>query len=56
MKKLSLEIAKNEILKFVKDVDEDSMLHAFECLNQDYYDSGQKKSKLQIIYTIVMGS
>jgi hypothetical protein len=42
---INIRNAEKEILKFVKDVDQDSILHAFECLNQDYYDSGQKKSK-----------
>ena len=45
---ISLERAKHEILKFVQDVPEDSVLHAFQCLNQDYYDSGQKKRNLQL--------
>ena len=40
---ITLETAKQEILKLVKEVDEDSVLHAFECLNQDYYDAGQKE-------------
>ncbi|MEK5175478.1 DEAD/DEAH box helicase [Heyndrickxia sp. FSL W8-0496] len=40
--------AKNEILKMVKFVDEDSIHHAFEYLNQDYYDSVQKKNKLKL--------
>ncbi|MEH6907555.1 DEAD/DEAH box helicase [Neobacillus drentensis] len=42
---VDLEIAKHQILKMIKDVDNDSVLHAFECLNQNYYDSGQLKSK-----------
>jgi superfamily II DNA or RNA helicase len=42
---IDLEIAKHQILKMIKDVDNDSVLHAFECLNQNYYDSGQLKSK-----------
>ncbi|MDQ0246170.1 superfamily II DNA or RNA helicase/HKD family nuclease [Bacillus fengqiuensis] len=45
---ISLARAKHEILKFVQDVHEDSVLHAFQCLNQDYYDSGQKKRNLQL--------
>lgn len=40
-----LEVAKHQILKMINDVDEDSVLHAFECLNQNYYDSGQLKNK-----------
>lgn len=43
--RVDLPIAKQQILKVIKDVDEDSILHAFEYLNQNYYDSVQKKSK-----------
>jgi superfamily II DNA or RNA helicase/HKD family nuclease len=42
---IDLDIARNQILKQIDDVDDDSILHAFECLNQNYYDSGQLKSK-----------
>jgi superfamily II DNA or RNA helicase len=42
---ISILNAKQEILKLIDDVDENSILHAFECLNQDYYDSGQVESK-----------
>ncbi|MED2974580.1 DEAD/DEAH box helicase [Fictibacillus sp. B-59209] len=42
---MDIHTAKMEILKMIKHVDDDSILHAFECLNQNYYDSGQKKSK-----------
>jgi superfamily II DNA or RNA helicase len=45
---ISLEIAKNEILKLIKYIDDDSVLHAFECMNQNYYDSVQKNSKLKL--------
>ncbi|ALC83083.1 MULTISPECIES: DEAD/DEAH box helicase [Bacillus] len=45
---ISLETATLEILKMVKDVDGDSVLHAFECLNQDYYDNIQKNNKPQL--------
>ncbi|MCY9138063.1 DUF3427 domain-containing protein [Peribacillus frigoritolerans] len=45
---ISLETAKREILKLVKEVDEDSILHAFQCLNQDFYDPGQKKRSLKL--------
>jgi superfamily II DNA or RNA helicase len=47
-KEIDIQIAKQEILKLIKYVDEDSVFHAFECLNQNYYDSGQKKSKLKL--------
>lgn len=46
---INLEIAKHQILKMVNDVDDNSILHAFECLNQDYYDSVQLKSKPKLV-------
>ncbi|MHC0037949.1 DEAD/DEAH box helicase [Pseudoneobacillus sp. C159] len=45
---MTLSTAKHEILKLVKNVDDDSILHAFQCLNQDYYDSGQLRSSLKL--------
>lgn len=45
---ISLAIAKHEILKMIKEVDDDSVLHAFECLNQNFYDSGQLKSQMKL--------
>jgi hypothetical protein len=45
---MTLSTAKHEILKLVKNVDDDSVLHAFQCLNQDYYDSGQLRSSLKL--------
>ncbi|WP_110926722.1 DEAD/DEAH box helicase [Bacillus massiliglaciei] len=45
---ISLDIAKQEILKLVKEVDEDSVRHAMECWNQDYYDPGQKKRNFKL--------
>lgn len=45
---ISLEVARQEILKLVKDVDDDSVQHAFECWNQDYYDPGQKKRNFKL--------
>jgi superfamily II DNA or RNA helicase len=47
---INLESAKLQISKLMDDVDEDSILHAFECLNQDYYDSGQLKSKPKLVH------
>jgi superfamily II DNA or RNA helicase len=46
---MNLEIAKRQILKMVTQVDDDSVLHAFECLNQNYYDSGQLKNKPKLV-------
>ena len=45
---ISVETARHEILKWVKEVDEDSVLHALECLNQNFYDPGQKKRNLKL--------
>ncbi|PLR87701.1 DEAD/DEAH box helicase [Bacillus sp. V33-4] len=47
-KEISLVTAKHEILKLVKDVDDDTVLHAFQYLNQDFYDSGQLKTNLKL--------
>ncbi len=46
---INLEIAKQQILKVVNHVEEDSILHAFECLNQDYYDNVQIKNKPKLV-------
>ncbi|MDQ1147736.1 superfamily II DNA or RNA helicase/HKD family nuclease [Bacillus sp. SORGH_AS 510] len=46
---MNLEVAKHQILKMVTHVDDDSVLHAFECLNQNYYDSGQLKNKPKLV-------
>ncbi|MDQ0973817.1 superfamily II DNA or RNA helicase [Neobacillus niacini] len=46
---ISLEIAKNQILKMISRVDDVSILHAFESLNQNYYDSVQTKNKPKLI-------
>lgn len=46
---ISLEIAKNEILKYVNNMDEDSVRHAFECLNHQYWDSVMIKQKVKLI-------
>ncbi|GAA0343261.1 DUF3427 domain-containing protein [Bacillus carboniphilus] len=47
-KEISQSIAKREILKYIKEVDSDTIIHAFECLTQSYYDSVQKRGKLQL--------
>jgi superfamily II DNA or RNA helicase len=46
---IDLDIAKRQILKMVDSVDDDSVLHAFECLNQNYYDSVQLKNKPNLV-------
>ncbi|MGG3943204.1 DEAD/DEAH box helicase [Peribacillus psychrosaccharolyticus] len=45
---ITLAIANNEILKHVKSVNEDSILHAFECWNQAFYDDAQKSRQLKL--------
>lgn len=47
--KVSLKQANKEILKYVENVEEDTVRHAFEVLNQAYYDSGQLRSKLKLL-------
>ncbi|MGG3470230.1 DEAD/DEAH box helicase [Neobacillus pocheonensis] len=46
---IDLETAKYRILKMINSVDDDSILHAFECLNQNYYDSVQIKNKPKLV-------
>ena len=46
---INLEMAKQQVLKMIDHVDDDSILHAFECLNQNYYDSGQLKNKPKLV-------
>ncbi|MBU3181173.1 DEAD/DEAH box helicase [Clostridium psychrophilum] len=45
--KITLMQAKNEILKYIDGVDDDSIKHAFQCLNQNYYDSAQVKNNIK---------
>ena len=44
---ISLKQARNEILKYIEDVDDNSIIHAFQCLNQNYYDSAQVKNNIK---------
>ncbi|MFK9090709.1 DEAD/DEAH box helicase [Bacillus salipaludis] len=46
---INLEMAKQQVLKMIDHVDDDSILHAFECLNQNYYDIGQLKNKPKLV-------
>lgn len=46
---IDIATAKHEILKWVENVYEDSILHAFEYLNQNYYDNVQQKGKLKLV-------
>jgi hypothetical protein len=45
---ISIETATKEILKMIAYVEDDTVSHAFENLNQDYYDSGQKNRNLKL--------
>lgn len=44
---INLAQAKNEILKYIDGVDDNSIIHAFQCLNQNYYDSAQLKNNIK---------
>ncbi|WP_174731983.1 DEAD/DEAH box helicase [Mesobacillus harenae] len=47
---INMEIAKQQILKMIKSVDADTILHSFECLNQNFYDSVQVKNKPKLFH------
>ncbi|WP_396136408.1 DEAD/DEAH box helicase [Clostridium sp. SHJSY1] len=44
---INLTQAKNEILKYIDNIDEESIVHSFQCLNQNYYDSAQVKNNIK---------
>ncbi|MBV7273762.1 DEAD/DEAH box helicase [Clostridiaceae bacterium UIB06] len=44
---ISVEKAKSEILKYIDYVDDESVLHALNCLNGSYYDSSQIKNNIK---------
>ncbi len=44
---ISVENAKNEILKYIDYVDDESVIHALNCLNGSYYDSSQLKNNVR---------
>ncbi|WP_312470316.1 DEAD/DEAH box helicase [Neobacillus sp.] len=46
---INLEIATRQIVKMISNVDDDSVQHAFESLNQNYYDSMQLKNKPKLV-------
>lgn len=46
---ITLDIAKNEILKYLKNIDDDSIRHAFECLDHQYYDDAAKSRKIKLV-------
>ncbi|WML38144.1 DEAD/DEAH box helicase [Neobacillus sp. OS1-2] len=46
---INLITAKKQIVKMIRHVDDDSVSHAFETLNQNYYDSGQLKNKPKLV-------
>ncbi|MBO0959677.1 DEAD/DEAH box helicase [Neobacillus sp. MM2021_6] len=46
---INLITAKKQIVKMIHHVDDDSVSHAFETLNQNYYDSGQLKNKPKLV-------
>ncbi|SNV79002.1 restriction/helicase domain-containing protein [Clostridium cochlearium] len=44
---ISLKQAKSQILKYIEYVDKDSIMHAFNCLNRNYYDSNEIKNTIK---------
>ena len=40
--------AKNEMLKYIQNVDEETMIHSFKTLNQSFYDTGQIKNNIKL--------
>lgn len=44
---INTEKAKQEILKYIEDVDDASVIHALNCLNGVYYDSAQVKNNVK---------
>ncbi|WP_062350146.1 DEAD/DEAH box helicase [Bacillus kwashiorkori] len=46
---VTVEQSKQEILKYVEKADVDSVQHALEVLNQDYYDTGQKSRGVKLV-------
>lgn len=48
-KSISIKQATDEILKYIEEIDTDSVKHAFECLNHQYYDSVMIKQRVKMI-------
>ena len=48
-KSISIEKANSEILKYIEKIDEDSVEHAFECLNHQYWDSSMIKQRIKMV-------
>ncbi|MDO5010890.1 MAG: DUF3427 domain-containing protein, partial [Intestinibacter bartlettii] len=46
---ISIKKATSEILKYIKEIDDDSVKHAFECLDHKYYDSSMIKQRVKMI-------
>ncbi|MFL0196229.1 DEAD/DEAH box helicase [Clostridium sp. WILCCON 0269] len=46
---ISLKQARCEMLKYIDYVDDNSIIHAFNCLNQNYYDTAQIKSTVKLV-------
>ncbi|XQY93779.1 DEAD/DEAH box helicase [Metabacillus sp. HB246100] len=46
---ITIAAAKTEILKLIKAVDDDSIHHSFEYLDQQYYDTNQLKTKEKLV-------
>lgn len=46
---ISTKTAKNEILKYINKVDDDSINHSFECLDHQYWDSAMIRQRVKLI-------
>lgn len=46
---ISMEKAISEILKYIENIDEDSVKHAFECLDHKYWDSSMIKQRVKMV-------
>ena len=45
---ISIDKAINQVSKYLESVDEETVIHSFKTLNQDYYDKGQIKNNIKI--------
>ena len=48
-KSISIKEANDEILKYIEEINQDSIKHAFECLNHQYYDSSMINQRLKMV-------
>ncbi|WP_418585201.1 DEAD/DEAH box helicase [Intestinibacter sp.] len=48
-KSISIKEANDEILKYIEEINQDSIKHAFECLNHQYYDSSMINQRVKMV-------